>query len=559
MSRGSKDEKDLPQTLIETLTKPNGEMVSKTYIRGKFLGKGGFARVYEVLCTESDTLYACKFIPKSKILKTHAKQKLMSEIKIHRFLHHENVVQFFHFFEDEEYVFILLELCRNHSLNELLRRRKRLTEIEAQSYLLRLISALQYLHAHRVIHRDIKLANIFITEKMEIKLGDFGLAAILEYEGERKRTICGTPNYIAPEILEGKCGHSYECDVWSFGVLLYTMLIGRPPFETKEVKTTYRRIKMNLYTFPENIEVSREAKNLISSILILDFKKRPVFDEILNHEFFTKNLIPKSMPQSSLAVPPSQGFLRKYENKEIGERVCTAARASSHETKQEPDNPSPLKLRTLSRDPPSRRSSEPKKDIRRSSYNGNDNEGPAVWISQWIDYSKKYGIGYMMSNNNVGAYFNDNTKIINDSSGKFLQYISTGKTGEIVSNFTIDEFPPEIHKKVMLLHLFKKQFLFDPKNEAEMERPLTYLKKWVLTPHAIIFRISNKIIQICFRDSTELVLSSESKHVTYIDKKKNINSYKLNEAMECGNKEMTKRLKYSKEILIKMLKEGDKD
>ena len=164
-----------------------------------------------------------------------------------------------------------------------------------------------------------------------------------------------------------------------------------------------------------------------------------------------------------------------------------------------------------------------------------------------------------MSNNNVGAYFNDNTKIINDTSGKFVQYISTSKTGESVSNFIIEEFPPDLHKKVMLLHLFKKQFQFDGKNEGETERPLTYLKKWVLTPHAIIFRISNKIIQICFRDSTDLVLSSESKHVTYIDKKKNVNSYKLNEAMECGNKEMTKRLKYSKEILIKMLKESDKD
>ena len=378
MSKGSKDEKGLPHSLIETVTKPNGEVFSKTYIRGKFLGKGGFARVYEVFCTETNTLYACKFISKAKVSKTHARQKLMSEIKIHRSLHHENIVQFFHFFEDEEYVFILLELCRNHSLNELLRRRKRLTEIEAQSYLLRLITSLQYLHTHRVIHRDIKLANIFITEKMEIKVGDFGLAAKIEYEGERKRTICGTPNYIAPEILEGKCGHSYECDVWSFGVLLYTMLVGRPPFETKEVKTTYRRIKMNLYAFPENIEISKEAKDLISSILILDFKKRPVLGEILNHEFFTKNLIPKCMPQSSLAVPPSQGFLRKYMNKDNGERICTGTRASSHEAKQEPDSPSPLKTRTLSREHLSRKINESKNDIRRSSYTGNDNEGPTV-------------------------------------------------------------------------------------------------------------------------------------------------------------------------------------
>ena len=213
-SKGSnKSENELPQTIVEKIVKINGEITFQNYVRGKFLGKGGFARVYELFCTETNNLYACKFIPKAKISKNRAKQKLMSEIKIHRALHQENIVQFFHFFEDEEYVYILLELCRNHSLNELLRRRKRLTEIEAQSYLLRLINALQYIHAHRIIHRDIKLANIFLTEKMEIKLGDFGLATRLEYDGERKRTICGTPNYIAPEILDGKQGHSYECDV----------------------------------------------------------------------------------------------------------------------------------------------------------------------------------------------------------------------------------------------------------------------------------------------------------------------------------------------------------
>lgn len=87
---------------------------------------------------------------------------------------------------------------------------------------------MKYLHSHRVIHRDLKLGNLFLSDKMEIKLGDFGLATKLEFDNERKKTICGTPNYIAPEILEGKeSGHSYEVDVWSFGVIAYTLLIGR--------------------------------------------------------------------------------------------------------------------------------------------------------------------------------------------------------------------------------------------------------------------------------------------------------------------------------------------
>ena len=91
-------------------------------------------------------------------------------------------------------------MCQHQTLNELLKRRKRLTEIEVQCYIVQLIKALKYLHSHRVIHRDLKLGNLFLTEKMELKVGDFGLATKLDFEGERKRTVCGTPNYIAPEI-----------------------------------------------------------------------------------------------------------------------------------------------------------------------------------------------------------------------------------------------------------------------------------------------------------------------------------------------------------------------
>lgn len=89
-----------------------------------------------------------------------------------------------------------------------------------------------------------------LTENMELKIGDFGLAAKIESTGERKKTICGTPNYIAPEILEGK-GHSYEVDIWSMGVILYALLYGKAPFETSDVKKTYKKIKECQYTFNE--------------------------------------------------------------------------------------------------------------------------------------------------------------------------------------------------------------------------------------------------------------------------------------------------------------------
>jgi len=227
LTRTLSESKD-SQLIEEKVYKASGEIATKQYSKGRFLGKGGFARVYEFLNLDTKQISAGKVISKASLTKSRARQKLMSEIKIHRSLNHTNIVKFEHFFEDSENVYILLELCTNQTLSELIRRRKRLTELEVQCYTFQVISALKYLHGHRVIHRDIKLGNLFLSEKMEIKLGDFGLATKLEFDGERKRTICGTPNYIAPEILDGKFGHSYEVDLWSLGVLLFTLSVNKP-------------------------------------------------------------------------------------------------------------------------------------------------------------------------------------------------------------------------------------------------------------------------------------------------------------------------------------------
>ena len=155
-----------------------------------------------------------------------------------------------------------------------------MTELEVQCYLQQLILAIKYMHHNKVIHRDLKLGNLFLNDKMEIKVGDFGLASKLEFEGERRRTICGTPNYIAPEILDTKNGHSYEVDIWSLGVIIYTLLIGKPPFETPDVKITYKKIILCSYSFPENVAISDSARNLITKILNLDSALRPKLDEI---------------------------------------------------------------------------------------------------------------------------------------------------------------------------------------------------------------------------------------------------------------------------------------
>ena len=189
---------------------------------------------------------------------------------------------------------------------ELVKRRHRLSEPEAAYFGIQLLDAMRYLHNHNIIHRDLKLGNLFLTHDLQIRVGDFGLATHLKTRDERKKTVCGTPNYIAPEILDQK-GHSFEVDTWAFGVILYTMLIGKPPFETADVKTTYKKIRENSYDFPAEYPISADAKDLITQILQPDPQNRPSIEAILHHPFFSapQVYLPLTLPQTILTTRPT--------------------------------------------------------------------------------------------------------------------------------------------------------------------------------------------------------------------------------------------------------------
>ena len=584
MSQSTKDKESStkqepdPNTAVveEKIIKVTGDVQIRKYYKGRLLGKGGFAKCYEFTCSENKKIFAAKVVAKSGLVKSRAKQKLISEIKIHKSLHHPQIVAFEHYFEDTENVYILLEMCHNQTLNELLKRRKRLTEIEVQCYIVQLIKALKYLHSHRVIHRDLKLGNLFLTDKMELKVGDFGLATKLDFEGERKRTVCGTPNYIAPEILDGKTGHSYEVDIWSLGVIIYTLIIGKPPFETRDVKTTYKRIKMNAYSFPETAIISEAAKNLISQILVTDPAKRPTLDQILTHDFFNQGTsIPKLLPTSTLACTPSLSYIRQFmpdagKDGIVNKPLTTTKlidRGNNKES-QEKDE-----LRSTKDTMKNLKVNEPQTDP--------NLKGPDTWVKKWVDYSSKYGLGYLLSNGFSGVFFNDSSKIILNPATSQFNYIERRMTDkqEIISTHSMNDYPKELQKKVTLLHHFKNYLEGDnntndqqtPSNNQEegenkddkdkdkekdkekKDKPFTYVKKWMRTRHAIMFRLSNKIVQVCFQDKTEIILSSESRVVTYANKRGERTTYPLSTALEMSNYEMTKRLKYTKDILTHML------
>ena len=182
---------------------------------------------------------------------------------------------------------------------ELLRQKTRLTDDEARPILLQLLAVVEYLHTNHVIHRDLKLGNLFLKQGPVIKLGDFGLATLVYGENDRKRTICGTPNYIAPEILSGgEKGHSYEVDIWSFGVIMYTILVGHPPFQRQEVKEIYEKIKVANFEFPKNIPVSIAAQDLINQLLHPNPEMRPKITEIRGHSYFS-SVSPSPVPTTT--------------------------------------------------------------------------------------------------------------------------------------------------------------------------------------------------------------------------------------------------------------------
>uniref|UniRef100_A0A8D2PM91 Serine/threonine-protein kinase PLK1 n=1 Tax=Zosterops lateralis melanops TaxID=1220523 RepID=A0A8D2PM91_ZOSLA len=505
---------------------------------------------------ESREVFAGKVVPKSLLVKPHQKEKMSMEIAIHRSLSHRHVVGFQSFFEDDDFVYVVLELCRRRSLLELHKRRKALSEPEVRYYLRQTILGCQYLHSHRVIHRDLKLGNLFLSDDMEVKIGDFGLATKVEYDGERKKTLCGTPNYIAPEVL-GKKGHSFEVDIWSIGCIMYTLLVGKPPFETSCLKDTYIRIKKNEYTIPKHI--NPVAANLIQKMLRSDPAARPTIDELLNDEFFTSGYLPGRLPTSCLTIAPR--FSLAPSGMELsGRKPLTALNKGLDSPAQEPlaDKEEAAGLREVG-DAVSCHLADMLQQL--TAVNAakpservpvRQGELEALWGPFWA--------GYQLCDNSVGVLFNDSTRLIMYNDGDNLQYIEQNNTE---SYFNVRSYPSALNKKITLLkyfrnymseHLLKAGANITPREGDELAR-LPYLSTWFRTRSAIILHLSNGTVQInFFQDHTKVILCPLMAAVTYIDEKRDFCTYKLSLIEEHGCcRELASRLRYARTMVEKLL------
>ncbi|KAM7142971.1 serine/threonine-protein kinase PLK4 isoform 2-T2 [Molossus nigricans] len=245
---------------------------------GNLLGKGSFAGVYRAESIHTGLEVAIKMIDKKAMYKAGMVQRVQNEL--------------YNYFEDSNYVYLVLEMCHNGEMNRYLKnRRKPFSENEARHFMHQIITGMLYLHSHGILHRDLTLSNLLLTRNMNIKIADFGLATQLKMPHEKHYTLCGTPNYISPEIAT-RSAHGLESDIWSLGCMFYTLLIGRPPFDTDTVKNTLNKVVLADYEMPTFL--SREAKDLIHQLLRRNPADRLSLSSVLDHPFMSRNSSTKS-------------------------------------------------------------------------------------------------------------------------------------------------------------------------------------------------------------------------------------------------------------------------
>ena len=575
-ARQTKEPQEDPRTKknkkkLSTLCKTPPSIVrtrnGRDYRRGTFLGEGGFARCFQMK-DASGQIYAAKTVAKASIKNEKTKTKLLSEIKIHKSLRHQNIVNFMDCFEDDVNVYILLEICPNQSLMELLKTRKRVTEPEARLFMVQIIAAVKYLHSRRVLHRDLKLGNVFFDPDMNLKIGDFGLATILPSPDSRKYTICGTPNYIAPEVLGGKnTGHSFEVDVWALGIMLYALLVGKPPFQAKDVQVIYERIKKTEFYFPPEKPISEEAKTLIRDLLSLNPLHRPTTNEMLNYDWF-KGPFPDRTYEVSLTAEPEgihdiskaqsannfasvkaeAGIYTPRSNKPI--EILRSDLHSEQPRAMLPKSLSPGDTRNKYQEVDPATFGRPRRvnfsnkfssgikrlnqvcfetyqNMRRLEYTKHESldamelpscENPTL-ISKWVDYSNKYGFSYQLNNDDIGVLFNDENTILRmHTSDRFLELIYHEGEGWTCIENSVRNPPTQVKRQLEIVDFFAKYMNTNLSKVSENEdrKETVFLRRYTRTSEYIMFEMTNGNFQFNFKDHHKICISKCGLAITHI-------------------------------------------
>ena len=277
-----------PSTVITKLRSKSNDLKQdrlytgsiEEYTLGPTLGFGAYAVVKLSTHTITNTKFAIKTYEKIKLLEPQRKKNLISEIKVLKSLNHPNIIKIKEAIDSSKQIHIVMEYVGGCSLWSYLKKRpnRLLPESAARKYFTQIISGLNYCHSLGVIHRDLKLENILLDSSNTVKIIDFGFATFLK-SPEYTKLFCGTPSYMAPEIVGKRENPGAAADVWAAGVLLFVMLTGNYPFKSASDRELYRLILKGKFEVP--LGISQTGKNLLRKILQTDPKKRPTCAQIL--------------------------------------------------------------------------------------------------------------------------------------------------------------------------------------------------------------------------------------------------------------------------------------
>ena len=285
---------------VNSINLTNEIIVSKSradpsldYKKLNFLGEGSFAAVYRVQNRITDSIRAMKIINKSSTCSEADDKEILNEINILRTLDHPNILKIFEFYSNKESYSIVTELCSGGELFQEIVDKGPFNEDYSAYVMFQILSAINYCHNMKIIHRDLKPENILIVDRDKhsfprIKICDFGTSKMFE-KGAVQKKLVGSSYYIAPEVL--KKNYDEKCDIWSCGVILYILLSARPPFagdSDKEIMENVSLGKYDLQTSPFD-RISRNCKDLIQKLLIMEPKKRITAQDALNHIWFKEH------------------------------------------------------------------------------------------------------------------------------------------------------------------------------------------------------------------------------------------------------------------------------
>ncbi|KAF6722487.1 Aurora kinase A-A [Oryzias melastigma] len=253
---------------------------------GRPLGKGKFGNVYLARERQTKFILALKVLFKKQLERAGVEHQLRREVEIQSHLRHPNILRLYGYFHDASRVYLILEFAPKGELYSELQRCGSFPEDRSATYIMELADALHYCHTKKVIHRDIKPENLLLGANGELKIADFGWS--VHTPSSRRSTLCGTLDYLPPEMIEGKT-HDEKVDLWSLGVLCYEFLVGKPPFEAKTHDETYRRISRVEYTYPAHTTISDGAKDLVARLLKHNPMHRLPIQGVLSHPWLLQN------------------------------------------------------------------------------------------------------------------------------------------------------------------------------------------------------------------------------------------------------------------------------